>query len=86
MAWTVHPHPPYSLDFAYCDFYIFGCLQDALQQYRCADGELKHSLREGMRLFSKEFCTTGIQLLTQRWKRYVDNEGDFMKKSSQLCK
>jgi len=66
MGWTVHPHLPYSPNFAYCDFYIFGSLQDALQEYRCADDELKHSLREGMRRFSEEFCTTGIQFLTQK--------------------
>jgi len=66
MGWTVHPHPPYSPDFAYCDFYIFGSLQDALQECRCAVDELKYSLPEGMRRFSEEFYTTGIQLLTQR--------------------
>jgi len=68
MGWTVHLHPPYSPDFGHCEFYIFGSLQDALQEYRCEDDELKNSLREGMRRFSEEFCTTGIQLLMQRWK------------------
>jgi hypothetical protein len=63
MGWTVHPHPPYSPD-----FHILGCLQDALQEYRFADDELKYSLRKGMRRFSEEFYTTGIQLLTKRWK------------------
>jgi hypothetical protein len=35
VGWTVHPHLPYSPDFAYCAYYIFGSLQDALQEYWC---------------------------------------------------
>ena len=85
MGWTVHPLPPCSPDFAYCDLYISGSLQDTLQEYRCADDKLKHSLREGMRRFSEEFCTTGIQLLTQNCKKYVDNERYFIKKNHPNC-
>jgi hypothetical protein len=37
-------------------------------------------VREELRRFSKEFYTTGIQRLMQRWKKYVDNEEDFVEK------
>jgi hypothetical protein len=35
-------------------------------------------LRDELRRFSKELYTTGIQRLTQRWRKCVDNEGDFV--------
>jgi hypothetical protein len=44
------------------------------------DDELKHSVREELGRFSKEFYTTGTQRLTQRWKKCVDTEEDFVVK------
>jgi histone-lysine N-methyltransferase SETMAR len=81
MGWTVLPRPLYSPDLTPSDFHIFGPLKDALRGRRFADDdELKHSVREELRRFSKEFYATGIQRLTQRWKKCVDNEGDFVEK------
>ena len=51
---------------------FFGRLKDALRGRRVADDELKHSVLVDLRLFSKEFYATGIQRLTQRWKKCVD--------------
>jgi hypothetical protein len=67
MGWTVLSHPPYSPDLAPPDFHIFGPLKDALRGRRFTeDDELKHSVREELRRFSKEFFATGMQLLKQR--------------------
>jgi hypothetical protein len=80
MGWTVLPCPPFTPDLATSDFHIFGPLKDALRGRRFADDdELKHSVRDDLRRFSKELYTTGIQRLTQRYKKCVDNEGDFVK-------
>jgi histone-lysine N-methyltransferase SETMAR len=77
IGWTVLSHPPYSPDLAPSDFHLFVLLKDALRGRRFADDdELKHSVSEELRRFSKEFYATGIQHLTQRWGKYVDNEGD----------
>jgi hypothetical protein len=58
-------------------------LKDALRGRRFADNdELKHSVRDELRRFSEELYTTGIQRLTQRWKKCVDSEGDFVEKQS----
>jgi hypothetical protein len=44
------------------------------------DGELKYSICEEQRHFNSEFYTTGIQRLTQRPKKFIDNGGDFVEK------
>jgi histone-lysine N-methyltransferase SETMAR len=80
-GWTVLPHPPYSPNLAPSDFHLFGPLKDALRGRRFMDNnELKHSMHEELQCFSKELYATGIQHLTQRWKKCVDNEGDFVEK------
>jgi histone-lysine N-methyltransferase SETMAR len=80
VGWTVLPHPPYSPGLAPSDFHLFGPLKDALRGRRFADDdELKYGVHEDLRRFSKEFDATGIQCLTQRWKKCVDN-GDFVEK------
>jgi histone-lysine N-methyltransferase SETMAR len=61
MGWAVPPHPPYSPDLEPSDFHLYGPLKDALRGRRFADDdELKHSVREELRHFSKEFYSTGI--------------------------
>jgi histone-lysine N-methyltransferase SETMAR len=82
MEWTVLPHPPYSPELAPSVFHLFGPLKDALGGRRFVDD----NVREELRRFSNEFYATGIQRLTQRWKKCVENEGDFVEKKSQLCK
>ena len=37
------------------------------------DGELKHSVREELRRYSKEFQATALQRLKQMCKKCVDN-------------
>jgi len=49
------------------------------------DDELRNRLREELRRFSKEFYSTGIQRLMQRWKKCVDN-GGFVEKCPLLCR
>jgi histone-lysine N-methyltransferase SETMAR len=54
MEWIVLLHPPYSPDLAPSDFHLFDPLKDALRGRRFADDdELKHSVREELRSFSK---------------------------------
>jgi hypothetical protein len=47
---------------------------------RFAEDEQKHSAREELRRFSKEFYATGIQRFQEIRKNCVDNEADFVKK------
>jgi hypothetical protein len=65
-------HPPNSQ--------LFGPLKDLLPGcHFVADDKLKHGVREELRHFSKQFYTTSIQHLMQRWKMCVD-DGDFVEK------
>jgi len=74
-------HRPCSTNLAPSDFNIFGPLKDALRRRRFEDDdELKHSVREELRRFSKEFHATVLQRLTQRRNMGADDEGDFMEK------
>jgi hypothetical protein len=80
------PYSPYSPDLAPSEFHIFGPKKGALRGRRFADNdELKHNVREDIRYFGKECRATGLQRLTKRWKKCVDNDGDFVEKQSQLC-
>ena len=86
MKYIVLPNPPYSLDLAPSYFHLFGHLKDTLRGRRFVDDDgLRHRLREELQRFNKEFYSTGIQRLTQRWKKCVDN-GGFVEKCPQLCK
>ena len=46
----------------------------------CQRGQAKHSVHKGLRHISRELYAIGRQLLTQKWKNYVGNEGDFVGK------
>jgi hypothetical protein len=89
VEWNVLPHPSYSPDLAPSDFHRFGPLTDTLGGSSFADNdELEHNVREKLRRFRKGIYATGIQRLTQRWKKCVDSEEDFdfVEKLSQFCK
>jgi hypothetical protein len=59
-------HSPYSPNLTPSDFHIFGPLKDVLRGQRFVDDdELKHSVREELQRFSKEFHATDTQRLTQ---------------------
>ena len=66
-------HPFYSPDLASPpDVHLSGPLEGR----RFADeGELKHGVSEGIRRFSQELYTGGIQRLKDRWKNSVNSEG-----------
>ena len=56
----------YIPDLALSDSHLFWTPKDALRGHRFADDELKHSVREELGRFGKEFYSTGIQHLAQR--------------------
>jgi DNA-binding response OmpR family regulator len=73
MERTVFSHPPYSLDLTPSDFQLFRTLKDAIRGRPSAEDELKHSTREELRRFKKEFYAYSVS-------KCVDNEGDFVEK------
>jgi hypothetical protein len=70
LEWTVLPHFPIQADLATFDFHFRGLLKDALRGRRFAtDDELKHSVPQKLRSFSKGIYATVSQRLTRRWKK-----------------
>jgi histone-lysine N-methyltransferase SETMAR len=87
MGWTVLSHPPYSPELAHPEFHLFGPLKDALRGRRFAeDDELKRSVREELRRFSKEFFATGIQHLKQRCNSVLIMKKTFWKNNLNFVK
>jgi hypothetical protein len=87
MEWTVLPHPAHSLSLAPSDYHLFGPVKDALCGSNFADAkELKQNFRDVLRSQGREFCSTGIQPLTQRCQMCVENGGDFAEKYLHNCK
>jgi hypothetical protein len=81
VRWTVLLRAPYSPYLAPPDLHLFGLLRDAVWGRRFADdSELKHNVRAELQRFSKDFCATSIERLTQSWKKCVSNEGHFVEK------
>jgi hypothetical protein len=63
------------------DFRLFGPLKFAFRGLSFTEeDELKHSVREELRRFSKEFYATGIQRSMHKWRNCVDNTGYFVEK------
>jgi hypothetical protein len=72
VRWTVLLHPHWSPDVAPPDFRTCGLLKDAFWDTPfCRRWPAKHSMREELRRFSKEFYATGVGRLTQSWKNCV---------------
>jgi hypothetical protein len=81
MELTALRHPPYGPDLAPPNFHFLGHLEDALRGRRFADEDkLKHSVHKEPPHFSRELYTIGRQRLTQKWKKCVGNEGNFVGK------
>jgi hypothetical protein len=60
---------------------LFGPIKDALHGRHFADdSELKQNLHDVLQSQGPEFYNTGIQCLTQRWQKSVENDSDFVKK------
>jgi hypothetical protein len=82
IQWTVCLHPPYSTDLASPICHLFGPLKKALQGCHFADNdELKHSVREELRCFSKELYMNGImayRITSTGGKKCGGNEEDFV--------
>jgi hypothetical protein len=73
-AVTVPFYCPYSPDLTFTYSHLVGPLENAFRRRLFAvDDDVKHSVREELRRFSKGFHAKGIALLTQRWKKCADN-------------
>jgi hypothetical protein len=81
MGWIILSHPAHNPDLAPSDCHLFGPVKDALYGCHFADdNEMKQSFCDAFRSRGREFYNTGIQRLTQRWKKCFENDGDYAEK------
>ena len=74
----VLPHPPYSPDMAPSDFHLFLSLSNAICSKTFEDeDELNCWLAEFFTSKPTLFYRDGIHKLPMRWKKVVDNDGDY---------
>ncbi|KAI6655685.1 Histone-lysine N-methyltransferase SETMAR-like [Oopsacas minuta] len=66
------PHPPYCPDFAPSDYWLFGEMKRPLGGKRFEDFKwLEYEIKQWEKGIPKEFYTTGLEKLPERWKRCI---------------
>ena len=71
------PYPPYPLDLAPLDFYLFTDLEKMLQGKRfSSDDEVIAATEAYFEAKDKSFYKKGIESLEKRWNDYIAIKGD----------
>jgi histone-lysine N-methyltransferase SETMAR len=74
-------HPPYSLDLAPSDFYLFPKLKTKLLGRRFGSNEgVMEAVNELFEGKNREFYFEGLDKLEHRWTKCIDVEGDYIEK------
>ncbi len=72
------PHPPYSLDLAPCDFFLFPRLKAEMRGHRFRNlPDLKTAILRTLRLIPREDYHQSLQTLPIRWMKCVKAGGDY---------
>jgi hypothetical protein len=73
----VLPNPPYSLDFAPSDYYVFGPLKVNMgsQQYENNEA-IQYTMRTWLENTETDFYHSGIFKLTQCWQKCLNCSGE----------
>jgi [histone H3]-lysine36 N-dimethyltransferase SETMAR len=79
LGWEVLPHPPYSPDLAPSDFHLFRSLSNHLQEKHFDDqNALEMDLKNFFEIKPPQFYMDGIHSLPGRWRKVVDNNGEYI--------
>ncbi|UYV75050.1 SETMAR [Cordylochernes scorpioides] len=72
LGWALLPHPPYSIDLAPSDYYLFTFLGHALKNQEFSNSDiLRKWLVEWFDSKGIEFFRQGIRKLPERWSEYL---------------
>jgi [histone H3]-lysine36 N-dimethyltransferase SETMAR len=79
IGWKTVPHPPYSPDLAPSDYHLFRNLELYLRgnEYKTKE-EIELCLTQFFSLKPTEFYRRGIMSLTERWKKVIENNGEYI--------
>ena len=79
--WTTVTHPPYSPDLAPSDYHLFGPLKEGVRgQHFTSDQEVKHAVRNWLKMQPADFYKAGIVSLVHRWTVGIEKCGDYIEK------
>ncbi|GFV49897.1 histone-lysine N-methyltransferase SETMAR [Trichonephila clavipes] len=79
LEWDTMPHPPYSLDLAPSDYYLFRSLQNFLDgKTFTSNEEVKNHLDQFSASKDQKFYERGIMLLPERWQKVLDQNGQYI--------
>ena len=80
-GWTTVTHPPYSPDLAPSDYHLFGPLKEGVRgQHFTSDQEVKHAVRNWLKMQPADFYKAGIVSLVHRWTVGIEKCGDYIEK------
>lgn len=67
------PHPPYSLDLAPCDFWMFPRLKEKLRGRNFEDvEEMKEAVTEALDTFTLEDCQRAFKKWLERYNKCIE--------------
>ena len=79
LGWEILLHPPYSPDLAPSDYHLFRALSNDINNVTFDSEEgLKSWLDNFFETRTENFWKVGINKLVERWKKVVDNDGEYI--------
>ena len=87
LGWDVLPYPPYSLDLALSDYFLFRSLQNSLNGKNFNnDDDIKSYLIQFFANKNQKFYERGIMMLPERWQKIIDQNGQHIIKLYNIIK
>lgn len=78
MGFEILPHPAYSPDISPTDYHLFRSMSNYLAGKKFGSlADLKNGILEFLESKDPDFFESGIFNLVDRWKRIIENEGDY---------
>jgi len=82
LKWDVLPYPPYSLNIAPSDYWLFRRMQHDLASHRFTSfAEIENWLQNWIASKNESFFRDGIQKLPETWERVVGSDGQYFTSS-----
>lgn len=79
LNWELMPHPPFSLDLAPSDYYLFRTIQNFLNSKEFEnEEEIETEVKKFFNSKDKKFFQKGIFQLSEKWAKVVEQNGHYI--------